>query len=246
MKLEEKENSSLCLVFPMGIEAHPFLKRVETRNRRKIGKAILRECFFEGTRFLTLRSGIGPEKAAKAVRLLDQDVSLIVSVGTSGALTPELSLGQMVVLRETVSSDNPGQVIQSCQIMIQKLLEACKKSGQDHILGRLATSPKPVFSRETRQKLHEATSAIAVDMESHAIAAEARNRGIAFAGLRVISDTVFSGPLPEKVDLRSLARNPFQIPHKLAPFVKWRNFLKQFFFAIGKLDPVLVNFLRAI
>lgn len=244
MNLTHKENYSLCIVFPMGIEAHPFLKRVETRNRSKLGKAILRRCFFEGREFLVLRSGIGPDKAARAVRSLDRDVDLILSVGTSGALTPDLSLGQMVVVGETVSATDSGEVIKSDQTVVRKLVHACNKVGQPNIVGRLVTSAKPVFARDERQKLHTRVCASAVDMESHVMAIEAKNRGISFAGLRVISDTVSSGPLPQKVDLKTLARNPLTIGKKLAPFMKWRNFIKQFFFAIGKLDPALVNFLR--
>ncbi len=240
-----KENYSFCFVFPMGIEAHPFLKRVETRNRRRIGRAILRDCFFEGREFLVLRCGVGPEKAARAVESLNHDVGLIVSVGTSGALIPELSLGEMVIITETVRADNLHQVTAADETMVKKLADACKKVSQPHILGRLATSAKPVFSLDARQTLHEKVSAVAVDMESHAIAKMARDRGIKFAGLRVISDTVLSGPLPQKVDLKHLARNPLLIPQKFAPLMNWRNFMKQFFFAIGRLDPVLVNFLRS-
>ena len=244
MNLTHKENYSLCVVFPMGIEAHPFLKRIETRNRSKIGKAVLRECFFEGREFLVLRCGIGPVKAARAVKLLDRDVSLILSVGTTGALTPDLFLGQMVVVGETVNASDSQSVVKSDQRVVEKLVEACNKVSQPNIVGRLVTSAKPVFAQEERQMLNSKTFALAVDMESHAMAMEARNRGIAFAGLRVVSDTVFSGPLPQKIDLKSLAQNPLEIARKLAPFIRWRNFMKSFFYAIGKLDPVLINFLR--
>ncbi len=244
MNLAHKENYSLCLVFPMGIEAHPFLKRVETRNRSKLGKAVLRKCFFEGREFLVLRSGIGPDKAARAVKSLEQDVGLILSVGTTGALIPDLFLGQMLVVGETISAVDSESVVKSDQGVVQKLVQACNKVGQPHIVGRLATSAKPVFARDERSELNSRSCAPAVDMESHAMAIEARKRGIPFAGLRVVSDTVFSGPLPQKIDLKSLAQNPLGIAQKLAPFIRWRDFMRQFFFAIGKLDPVLVNFLR--
>lgn len=246
MNQSHKENYSLCVVFPMGIEAYPFLKRVETRGRSKVGKSIFRKCFFEGTEFLVVRSGIGPERAARAVRSIEEDIRMIISVGTSGALIPGLSIGQMVVVAETVRSDDPNRVIFSDTELVEKLSAACLKTRQDHILGRLATSHRAVFKKTDREALNMLVSAVAVDMESHAMAEEAAKRGCAFAGLRVISDTVDSGPLPAKVDFKSLLISPARIRDQFAPFMRWRTFIKHFFFAINKLDPVLINFIRSI
>lgn len=246
MNVAHKENYSLCLVFPMGIEAYPFLKRVETRQRSKIGKAIYRECFFEGHRLLVVRSGIGPDRAARSIRSIDCHVSAFISVGTSGALTSDLSLGQMIIVNETVNARDPGDVLASDGILVDRLAGACARIGQEHIVRRLATNNQAVFSREDREALNKKTLAGAVDMESHSIALEARKRGSVFAGLRVISDTLNSGPLPEKADFRSLITNPVNLRHKLSSFMKWRHFIKQFFFAINRLDPVLISFLRTI
>lgn len=239
-----KETYSLCLVFPMGIEAYPFLKRVETRHRSKIGKAILRECFFEGERFLVLRSGIGPERAAKAVRSMPSDVRFILSVGTAGALSPELRLGQIVVVSETINANQTDQVVNSEDIVVNQLVKACLHSNEEHVVRRVATNNRAVFSQRSRLELNRSTLASAVDMESHAIALEAQRRGSAFGGLRVISDTLESDSLPQRVDFRALMKNPLQGPLKFASFLRWRKFMKQFFMAIGKLDPVLINFLR--
>lgn len=228
----------------MGIEAYPFLKRVEIRNRRKIGKAVLRECFFEGADFLVIRSGVGPAKAASAINALNCGVDCFLSIGTAGALTPELRLGHIVVVNETIHARDTAHALQCDKQVVKQLSLACVQTQQPHIVRRLATSDRPVFNRSARAALNDKTLASAVDMESHAMAIAANNRGSRFAALRVISDTVDSGPLPERVDLRSLASNPAQIVGRLAPFMKWRSFMKQFFFAISKLDPVLINFIR--
>ena len=45
-----KENSPLCFVFPMGIEAHQFIHRVEVRRRWKKRKSNLQGSIFRGGR----------------------------------------------------------------------------------------------------------------------------------------------------------------------------------------------------
>jgi nucleoside phosphorylase len=56
------------------------------------------------------------------------------------------------------------------------------------IRGRIADSQTMVATPEARARLAALTGAIAVDMESAAIARVARERGIPFAAIRVVTD----------------------------------------------------------
>lgn len=97
-------NDTFCLVFPMGIEAAPFLHCVEVKRRRQIGRATYREALFEGRSVLIVRSGIGPVRAAEAIRALEIRPAAILSVGTAGSLVQDLEVGHFVVASETVAN----------------------------------------------------------------------------------------------------------------------------------------------
>ncbi|MGO8820954.1 MAG: hypothetical protein ACLQO6_06990, partial [Desulfomonilaceae bacterium] len=93
----KKENYTFCFVFAMGLEARPFHKRVETKRRWKIGQATHREVFFEGNIISVVRSGIGFEKALAAAKGVKGRPTFMLSVGTCGALVPDLSPGDILI-----------------------------------------------------------------------------------------------------------------------------------------------------
>ncbi len=239
-----KENSPPCFVFPMGIEAHQFIHRVEVRRRWKKGKAIYRDAFFEGMRLLIVRCGIGPEKAAAAVRNLDITPASILCVGTAGGLVPHLRIGDMVVSSDTVFADDPDNVCTCTQPVIEALASACRDESLTCRVARIVTTRNAVFAREERQSLQVTTGAEAVDMESHAIGLEAMRLGVPFTSLRVISDDLDSPPLPDWRGARELWRNPLELRENLAAMVRWWAFLKTFRRVVGLLHPVLVRITR--
>jgi adenosylhomocysteine nucleosidase len=239
-----KENSPLCFVFPMGIEAHQFIHRVEVRRRWKRGKATYREAFFEGSQLLIVRSGIGPDKAAAAVRNLDAAPSAILCVGTAGGLVPDLKIGDMVISSDTLFAHDPDNVCKCPQSVIEAIASAC---GGEHLackVTRIVTSRNAVFVHEERRSLHETTGAEAVDMESHAIGMEATRLGVPFTSLRVISDDLDSPPLPDWRGFKELSRNPLELRQNLDAMLRWWTFLKTFRRVVGLLHPVLVRLIR--
>jgi adenosylhomocysteine nucleosidase len=244
MKAVNRENADLCVVFPMGMEAHPFLRRVQVLRRWKSGRATYREVFFEGSVFMTVRCGIGPAKAAAAVRNLDRKPSVIINAGTAGSLVENVNLSELVISCETLFGHEPSNVLQSSAHLVRTAAAACCSARVSHTIGRIATVSDPVFSREDRQRLHCLTGAQAVDMESHAISEEARKLGIPFVSVRVISDDLNSPPLPTHRDLKSVFRNPLGAPAELKRFLQWKRFLINLRKSIQILHPVLVGLVR--
>ncbi|MBI5250942.1 MAG: hypothetical protein HY912_15750 [Desulfomonile tiedjei] len=245
MPAENKENSGLlCLVFPMGMEQYPFLQRVEVRRRWKSGNAIFREVFFEGRILLVVRSGIGPDKAAAALRKLDVRPAAILSVGTAGGLVPDLKVGHMVISSETVYGHDPEHAVECPQRLVEAVSNACLKEDCQHKIARLVTVRDAVFPREDRQRLHELTGAVAVDMESHALGLEALRIGIPFTSLRVVSDDLFSSPLPDLRSVKIQWKAPHKLPRTIAAKLQRRVFLRRFKFSIDMLHPVLVRIIR--
>ncbi len=157
----------------MGMEQYPFLHRVEVRRRWKRGNAIFREVFFEGRLLLVVRCGIGPDRAAAAIRALDVRPSAVLSVGTAGGLVPDLSIGDLVVSSETVYAHEPERIMKWPERLVDAVSSACHREDCCHKIARVVTVRDAVFPRDDRQRLHQVTGAVAVDMESHALGLEA-------------------------------------------------------------------------
>jgi adenosylhomocysteine nucleosidase len=228
----------------MGIEAHQFIHRVEVRRRWNKGKATYREAFFEGTRLSIVRSGIGPDKAAAAIRNLNVIPSAIICAGTAGGLVSHLKIGDMVVSCDTLFAHDPDNICKCSQPVTEALTSACRKENLNCKVTRIATARYAVFARDKRCALHETTGAEAVDMESHAFSMEATRLGVPFTSIRVISDDLDSPPLPDWRSIKEVTRKPRQLPQNLHAMLRWWVFLKTFKRVVGLLHPVLVRMIR--
>lgn len=140
---------------------------------------------------LTIQSaGMGAPSAAIVVaELIELGADRIVRVGTCGALAPALSLGELVVVESAVSADG--------------VSTALGTAGPDRVLtgalagehaGAVVTSDLFYDPDLERQQAWAADGALAVEMECAAIFAVAAQRGVAAAGLLLVTDLV----LPER------------------------------------------------
>jgi adenosylhomocysteine nucleosidase len=130
-------------------------------------------------------SGIGAEHAAHAARaLVAAGARALLSWGVAGALDPALECGTAVLATEVV---HRGQRFASHRSWRERLLAAL----DGHVpcaSGILLSSDVAVASTTEKARLFLATGAIAVDMESAAVAAVAVDHDLPFLALRVILD----------------------------------------------------------
>src|SRR5450432_3516364 len=119
-----------------------------------------------------LLTGIGRQNAEKSLRefLATHSPKLVLTCGFAGGLNPDLKLGDVVF--ET-----------SDETLRAKFFGAGAKSLKIFSADRIATTVAE------KKKLRAETGADAVEMESAAIHAVCRERGIPCATVRVISDT---------------------------------------------------------
>lgn len=134
----------------------------------------------DGRQQLWLQCGVGPERAADGARwLLDQGVGSLCLFGVSGGLDPRLQAGDLVVA-ETVcdAQDNryPATVSGWGEI-------PCASR-----FGRILTLPEPVLAPGDKRALFRRFGALAVDMESAAVARIALEAGSPCRILRAICD----------------------------------------------------------
>jgi adenosylhomocysteine nucleosidase len=121
-----------------------------------------------------LITGIGRNNAEKSVRefLATHSPELVLTCGFAGGLNPDLKPGDVVF-----EVQSPESKVQS------QLIAAGAKPARFFCADRIATTVAE------KKKLRAETGADAVEMESAAIHAICRERGIPCATVRVISDT---------------------------------------------------------
>jgi len=151
-------------------------------------------------------SGIGADNAARAARaLVAAGAGALLSWGVAGALDPQLSCGTAVLPAEVLRQ---GQRYATSRRWRERLLAAL----QGHVrlaTGALLTSEPAVAAAALKASLFRQTRAVAVDMESAAVAEVAADHGLPFLALRVILDRARDS-LPESI-LRAL--NPAASRH---------------------------------
>ena len=167
-------------------------------------------------------SGARPTLAeAGAKRLIAAGCTHLISYGIAGALAPGLKAGQLL-LPEAVTgiSGDRFPVDKIWHRAAAGLLETLNP-----MTGLIAWSDEAVSSVEGKAMLRSRTAALAVDMESHWIAAAARAAGIPFLVIRAIADEADqilppaalvgvtpSGDTNLIAVLASVVRYPAQIP----------------------------------
>ncbi len=238
------QKSVPCFVFPMGVEAYPFLNRVEILSRKRIGGATYRTAFFEGSHIMVVRCGIGAGRAAASIRNLETKPLWIMAVGTAGALDESLKMGDLVVSSDIVAGEVKAPLFKSDKALTELVCQAANRVGVKYFVSRVASMSKPIFARKAREELYRNTGAIAVDMESYWIAEEAEKIVVPFTVIRVISDDTNSPALPDYGNLRDLVRSPFQLIKTIPEVLRWRAFLRDFKASIKVLPPVLVEIIR--
>ncbi|MSR65631.1 MAG: hypothetical protein EXS18_07615 [Verrucomicrobiae bacterium] len=133
-------------------------------------------------------SGVGPRNAERATRklLAAFKPTLVISTGVAGALSPSLRIGDVIVAAEVVD-DSSGQRF------------ACTRhSALSTQHSALLSVSHMITSAAEKKTLGQKSGAIAVDMESAAIARLCLEHGVPFAAIRAISDTA-EEVLPEAV-----------------------------------------------
>jgi adenosylhomocysteine nucleosidase len=130
-------------------------------------------------------SGMGGDLAAPAARrLIEAGVSALLSFGLAGGLDPALRAGSVVLPSEVISRD--GIRMQTFPEWRRRLSRTIAEL--EPVAGALLSSAAPIATVEDKALLFRETGAVAVDMESLAIAQVAAAHDLPFMAVRVIVD----------------------------------------------------------
>ena len=132
-------------------------------------------------------SGIGYASALNASqRLIDAGATALVSWGMAGGLDPDLAPGDLCLPSEILAAD--GTRFVTAQHW-RETLGARLAAHRNVVSGSLLTSIRAIESVAAKQAARVKTGAVAVDMESSAVAQAAQAHGLPFIAVRVIVDT---------------------------------------------------------
>ncbi len=144
---------------------------------------------------LVALSGIGPAAAMTAARaLVGAGASSLMSFGLAGGLDPDLCAGSIVLPGAVISRDGarfPTSADWRARLVAALSATRGPGSGVQRrlIAGSLLSSAQPIDTLEAKAAAFMATGAVAVDMESLAVAKVAAGHSLPFIAVRVIVDT---------------------------------------------------------
>lgn len=183
------------LVFALSIEAGGLVDRLSGAIRTEGAGFVAREGGLDSRRIVIVESGVGRERAARATEalILGHKPRWIVSAGFAGALDERLGRGDILMADAIVDPKDRQLAIDF------KLQSESAVSSHLHV-GRLLTVDRVIRDPAQKRDLGKRHSALAVDMESMAVAEVCRSEKVRFLSVRVIVDAV-DQTLPRDIDL---------------------------------------------
>jgi len=183
------------VVFALAEEAGGLEDKLEGMLTVRGHEIVVRYGAIKGRRVAIVRSGAGRTAAAAATEALidGHQPQWIIAAGFAGGLAPELSRGDVLLVDHLV--DRAGN-----QMSIDLKVDPAALDEQPGVhLGRLLTVDKVVRLPDEKRALGREHDALAVDMETFAVAEVCRRRKVRLMAARAISDTV-DDELPADVE----------------------------------------------
>ncbi len=191
---EEPHPPEIChvgLVFALSIEAGGFVDRLSGLIKTEGAGFVAREGGLGGRRMIVVESGAGRENAARATQALidGHQPRWIISAGFAGGLDERLKRNDILMADSLV--DLQGQML---------TLDFKMPPAPRLHVGRLLTVDRVIDDPVEKRALGQRHGALAVDMETMAVAEVCRREKIRLLSIRVIIDEV-GRQLPRDIDL---------------------------------------------
>jgi len=193
----------LTIISALKSEISPLLQRVCIAEKIKLGSGSL----YLSENFHFLRTGIGPEKAGKVLKLYLKQFKphKILNIGLAGKLNPDLNLGEIYSISKIFFEDNfPIEIAYQQKINFVSLL----------------TVDQPVTAASLRNELFKKFNSDLVDMEAYSLAEICIENSLHFESIKIISDEADSRT---KI---TFIKNYKRLASRLAEFI-WQSEIKK-------------------
>jgi adenosylhomocysteine nucleosidase len=183
---------------------YAFSREVSALKRRLRNSTPLNLKGLSGFRIRTERgevafvaTGIGMRRARAIARQALSalpDTELVIGTGIVGALSGGLRPGDIVIadraMKARADSSHPEHVVSIDPATLEHCERALHAAGLESSTGAILTSLRVIPNAAAKRAAKQHSGAIAVDMESAAIAIESAARGIPFAIVRTVVDSL--------------------------------------------------------
>ena len=187
-------HADIGLVCALPLELSDFLGQWSKVKTYTGGKFTFRGGFYHGIRLAMVESGMGTERARRATEALLEAHSpkWIISTGFCGALSSEMKVGDIVVANKITT-----RALDELSVDLGMASDAARGL----YVGRTVTVDQMVRNVAEKKDLAEKTHSIAVDMETHAVAAVCQQKKTRFMAVRAVSDDMSADLPPEVLSL---------------------------------------------
>ena len=184
-------------------------------------------------------SGVGIQNAARSTRFAIRSYSprMVISIGYAGGLAPEAGPGTIILPTLVRASDASAQSQDEAREMapdaemLKLARSAASEARLNPLSGTILTVPAVVATRAAKKALYASTGAVAVDMESTAVAAVCREAGVRVVFMRCVTDGA-DDEIPINKEISAAFRGrirplPFLfaiVRHPLLALTIWRLF----------------------
>ncbi len=183
----------------------------------------------EGRDLLLAKTGVGPDNAEAAARHLFEEtpVTAALSLGVAGGLSPQLQAGDLIVGDRAILRRGSGPQSFPCDSGLQEAaITVIRRLDSRYYLGSILTVDRIVRTPKEKCLLAAESGAVALDMESAAIASAALAYSVPFLAIRGVLDPIHEDlaidfdqfldaegepSLPRL--MRYLLLHPFTLPH---------------------------------
>lgn len=149
-----------------------------------------------GVPVMLAESGIGMRRArAAARRIFDsvREIDCAILTGVAGALSAQLKIGDLVLADRVMARSDDGYrpeiTLDVPSDYYERAAAALNRRGIAYVRGAILTSKLPISTAVEKRLAGAQSGAVAVDMETAAIALEAQERGHPYIAMRTIMDT---------------------------------------------------------
>jgi len=187
----------IVLFYAFAREIAPFKRRLHNRVSLALDGLHGFRAEIDGKEFAVVGHGIGHRRTTEIARHtfdLMPGAELVIGTGVVGALSSGLKPGDLVLADRILAIDADGRIDEQVSTVggdhIRAIGRSLASAGIAYSTGAILTSHRVLATGAEKRRAKESTGAIAVDMETAALAAEANVRGLPFVAIRAVLDEV--------------------------------------------------------